>query len=746
MRLFLSVLLGLVIPMTVSGATNHFRAPGTERMAQRLEQINRESNLMRNPYRSAERAERMRAALPSQRDPIQQLELRGQFAAELLQAGRSKEAIEEFEKFRKGLEQRPELWTTESKTAFRFLLALAWQRLGEQENCLLNHTSESCLMPIRGSGVHQAPAGSRGAINVLMEHLKEFPDSLRARWLLNLAYMTLGEYPAKVPERWVIPPKAFESDYNIKRFTDVAQPLKLDVDELAGGAVAEDFDNDGDLDLMITSFGVRDQMRVFFNNGDGTFTERTAEAGLTGLVGGLNLLQADYNNDGFNDVLVLRGAWLRSEGKYPNSLLRNNGDGTFSDVTEEAGLLSFHPTQTATWLDFNGDGWIDLFIGNESSGPDVHPCELYRNNGNGTFTECATNSGVAHVAFIKGVSSGDFNGDGRPDIYVSCRGKVNVLYRNDGPAGADKSSKAQWKFTDVAASAGVTEPISSFPCWFFDYNNDGALDLFVADNMIQDVGDVLADYLGLPTKAERSRLFRNNGNGTFTDMSREARVNRVFVAMGANFGDLDNDGWLDFYIGTGEPNLGTLIPNRMFRNAEGKFFQDVTTSGGFGHLQKGHAIAFADFDNDGDQDVFADMGGAYTGDTARNALFENPGHGNHWLTLKLEGVQCNRAAIGARIKVVVETKSGERAIYKTVCSGGSFGASPLRQEIGLGQATRIKQIEVFWPVPGQTQVLRDLAMDRFYRLRQGETNATPMAVKQFKFATSLTGHEHHQHP
>jgi hypothetical protein len=368
MRLFLSVLLGLVIPMTVPGATNYFRAPGTERMAQRLEQINRELNLMRNPYRSAERAERMRAALPSQRDPIQQLELRGQFAAELLQAGRSKEAIEEFEKFRKGLEQRPELWTAESKTAFRFLLALAWQRLGEQENCLLNHTSESCLMPIRGSGVHQAPAGSRGAVNVLMEHLKEFPDSLRARWLVNLAYMTLGEYPAKVPERWVIPPKVFEPDYDIKRFTDVAQPLKLDVDELAGGAVAEDFDNDGDLDLMITSFGVRDQMRVFFNNGDGTFTERTAEAGLTGLVGGLNLLQADYNNDGFNDVLVLRGAWLRSEGKYPNSLLRNNGDGTFSDVTEETGLLSFHPTQTATWLDFNGDGWIDLFIGNDPAG------------------------------------------------------------------------------------------------------------------------------------------------------------------------------------------------------------------------------------------------------------------------------------------------------------------------------------------------------------------------------------------
>ena len=167
--------------------------------------------------------------------------------------------------------------------------------------------------------------------------------------------------------------------------------------------------------------------------------------------------------------------------------------------------------------------------------------------------------------------------------------------------------------------------------------------------------------------------------------------------MGANFGDLDNDGWLDFYLGTGDPSLSTLIPNRMFRNADGKFFQDVTTSGGFGHIQKGHGISFADFDNDGDQDIYEVMGGAYAGDNYRNVLFLNPGHGNHWITLKLEGIRSNRAAMGARIRVTVQTAQGERSIYKTVSTGGSFGASPLRQEIGLGQAKAIRSVEIFWP-------------------------------------------------
>ena len=205
--------------------------------------------------------------------------------------------------------------------------------------------------------------------------------------------------------------------------------------------------------------------------------------------------------------------------------------------------------------------------------------------------------------------------------------------------------------------------------------------------------------------------------------------------MGSNYGDLDNDGFLDFYLGTGDPDLTTLVPNRMFRNADGKFFQDVTTAGGFGHLQKGHGISFADLDNDGDQDIYEVMGGAYSGDNYRNVLYENPGNTNHWITLKLEGVQSNRAAIGARIKVIVTTPGGERTIYKTVRTGGSFGASPLRQEIGLGQAKSIRTAEGFWPVTGRTQTITGLALDGFYKVREGDAKTIWWVLKTFKFPT-----------
>jgi hypothetical protein len=247
------------------------------------------------------------------------------------------------------------------------------------------------------------------------------------------------------------------------------------------------------------------------------------------------------------------------------------------------------------------------------------------------------------------------------------------------------------------------------------------------------VADVAADYLSLPSEGERACLYHNNRDGTFTDVSKAARLNKVILGMGINYGDLDNDGFLDFYVGTGNPNLDVLVPNRMFRNAGGNLFQEVTTSGGFGHLQKGHAIAFADFNNDGNQDVFEQMGGANYGDVAYSTLFANPGHDNRWITLKLEGVRTNRSAIGARIKVTVTTPNGARDIYKTVRTGGSFGAGPFRQEIGLGKAQAIQKVEVYWPVTGKTQTLTGLQMDRAYSIREGEDTAVSINLVKFEW-------------
>jgi hypothetical protein len=705
----------------------------TRRMAALLAKITREADPMRNPFRNAEQASLLRDLLAKAADPAEVLRLRIQLAWQLLDSGEPEGALKQYELVKQRMiddkvpagEQREPEWLT--------FQALCYLRIGELANCVANHNSQSCMFPIQGKGIHTLERGSRGAVGLLTELLGKYPGDLRARWLLNIAYMTLGEYPAQVPAQWLLEPKLFASDYDIGHFPDIAGSVGLDLDGLAGGAVLEDFDGDGFLDIMLSSWGLDNQLRLFRNNGDGTFTERTREAGLLGLTGGLNMIQCDYNNDGHMDVLVLRGAWLGTEGKYPCSLLRNNGDFTFTDVTEEAGLLRLHPTQSAVWFDYNNDGWLDLFIANESNDPkgDPNPCELFRNNGDGTFTECAAEHGVAFVGFFKAVVSADYNNDGRPDLFLSRLDGDKILLRNDGPAGGDASARAPWRFTDVAAAAGVTEPPSTFTCWFFDYDNDGWPDIFVSGYAIQDVGDIAADYLGLPYAGQRAKLYRNNRDGTFTDASEECGVDKMLLTMGANFGDLDNDGWLDFYVGTGNPDLSVLIPNRMFRNDGGRRFQDVTTSGGFGQLQKGHAVAFGDFNNSGTQDIYSVVGGAVESDHAHNQLFRNPGHGNNWLKLKLEGVSTNRAAIGARVKVVVDEGGTPREIHRTVGSGGSFGATTVRQEIGLGGARAIRRVEVYWPVSRTTQVLTGLDVNTAYHVREGDASATRVELRTF---------------
>ena len=561
---------------------------GTRKMVARLRQLADQANPGRNRFLSRERAQGYGAMLRGSTNyPV--IDRQGSlYANELLQSGQSERAMRQFRLLERFYTEVPAYANPQKVLGMKLGEALSALRIGEQENCLANHTSEACLFPLSPGGFHALPRGSMTAIPVLTNLLNAAPDDLRARWLLNIAHMTLGEWPDKVPERWRIGPEVFASDLPFPKFPEVAGSLGLDVDELGGGTVIEDFDNDGFLDVLISSWGLRSPLRYFHNDGNGKFTERTHEAGLDGLWGGLNMISADYNNDGFVDVLILRGAWLGTEGHLPHSLLRNNGNGTFSDVTEESGMLSSNPTQTATWFDYDGDGWIDVFIGNETQPDipgDVNPCELFHNNGDGTFTECAATNGLAVVGWVKAVVSADYDGDGRPDLYLSLRDGGNRLFRNQGPVvGADPKS-GRWKFEDVTVKAGVTGPRFSFPTWFFDYNQDGKPDLFIAGYRIRHVGDIVADYLGQPSEGEHSRLYRNNGDGTFTDVSKEAHLDRVLHAMGSNFGDLDNDGFPDFYLGTGDPDLLTLVPNRMFRNAGGKFFQDVTTATHTGHVQ-----------------------------------------------------------------------------------------------------------------------------------------------------------------
>ena len=364
-------------------------------------------------------------------------------------------------------------------------------------------------------------------------------------------------------------------------------------------------------------------------------------------------------------------------------------------------------------------------MGNESEEGTAYPGNLFRNNRDGTFTDVAFEAGVAVVGFVKGAVWGDYDNDGRLDLYVTLlrADQPNRLFHNEG-----RGPDGTWSFRDVAAEAGVQGPAVSFPTWFFDYDNDGWQDLFVS-GFSGGLADVVLERLGQPHGGQLPRMYRNNRDGTFSDVTVATRLDRIMVGMGSNFGDLDNDGFLDMYLGTGDPDYRMLVPNLMFRNAGGVFFQDVTSSGGFGHLQKGHGVSFGDIDGDGDQDLYHVLGGAFEGDTFPNALYLNPGHGNNWITLRLEGVTSNRMAIGARIRITAATPAGEREIHVTVGSGGSFGGSSLQQEIGLGDATAVRTLQIAWPASGRAATYRNVGINRTYRVREGDASLTPVAVE-----------------
>ncbi len=700
-------------------------APSTRRMVQRLRDIYQNANPASMGYMNDRVAAKLQAQMTNTSEINEQFRLQFELGVQQINAARPDSALNTFSAMERLIAGTGGQLDESSRVDLRMRKGIAFFRLGEQENCLATHNADSCIFPLGPKANHLLPRGSRGAIALFDAHLAEYPNDFRARWLLNLAHMTLGEYPDKVNPQYLIPPKAFASEYDMPRFRDVSEGLGIDANDLAGGVIIDDFDNDGFYDLVISAWDEKGQLRYFHNNGNGTFTERTSEAGLVGEVGALNIQQTDYNNDGLLDIWLLRGAWLGKNGRIPNSLLRNNGDRTFTDVTEEAGLLSFHPTQASRWFDYDGDGWLDLFIGNESTDPnDPDWCELYHNNRDGTFTECAKACGIRVAEFVKGVACADYDNDGRPDLFLSVRKNgPKILLHNDGPDAA-----GQWHFSNAAVRAGVNSHIRSFATFFFDYDNDGWEDLILFGYYLANgVGDVAKDYLGLPNGGTKAKLFHNNGNGTFTDVTEAAHLDRVIHTMGHNYGDLDNDGWLDFYCGTGDPDFTTLVPNRMFRNANGKFFQDVTTATGTGHIQKGHGVAFADFNDDGYQDVYSALGGAYSGDFARNALFLNPANTNHWLKLKLVGVKANRPAIGARIKVTLQTPAGVRELHRTVSSGGNFGSNPLRQEIGLGDATAIAAVDIRWPGSDTRQTVNGLELDHSYQIREGDLS--PVALK-----------------
>ncbi len=584
-----------------------------------------------------------------------------------------------------------------SLTTLIFLQGVAAMRRGENDNCIACRGETSCIVPISPAAVHMNPAGSRLAIKHFNEYLELFPDDLGVRWLLKIAHMTLGEPSDDGDPRFHRAiDRFFHSEFDIGAFRDKSHEAGLGGRfNQSGGAIMDDFDGDGLLDIVVTATDPTEPMAYYRNRGDGSFEDRSAAAGVTDQLGGLVCYQADYNNDGWLDIFIPRGAWF--PGPIRPTLLENNGAGGFTDVTRRAGLLDPVNSNGAAWGDFDNDGWIDLFVACEHQ-----QNRLYHNRGDGMFEDVAVHAGVAGEPsrWAKGCTWIDYDNDGFQDLFVNNLADSGRMYHNDGDG----------RFTETTLEVGVTGPDKGFACWAWDFDNDGWLDIFAASSD-RDLDSIIKGMIGKPTGHATGKLFRNVHGEEFEDRTKEAGLASVFAPMGCNFADFDNDGWLDFYLGTGDPSLATLVPNRMFKNVGGTRFADITGSSRTGHLQKGHGVACGDWDRDGDVDLFIEMGGATNGDKYHNVLFQNPGQGNHWLTVKLVGTKSNRSAIGARIKVLIDGPQ-PRSIHRLVSSGSSFGANALEQTIGLADATSVATLEITWPASHTTQVFHGIAADQ----------------------------------
>ena len=624
------------------------------------------------------------------------------------------------------------------------LLGIAHLRMGERINCIKNHTGESCIFPIRGNGIQQDTAATRTAISYYTDILTTNPADLESRWLLNVGYMAIGKYPDEVPKEYLIPRLTKPDAVAVKPFTDIAMQKGLHIGNMAGGSVVDDINNDGYLDIVTTGWDLTEGMHYFQSSGDGQFKDMSATSGLDKITGGLNMVQTDYNNDGWKDLFVLRGAWLRNYGEEPTSLLKNNGDGTFTDVTKKAGLFTLKPTHSAAWADYNNDGWLDVYVGHETTvGKDNYPSELFINNKNGTFTDVAKAAGCDFALFVKGVTAGDYNNDDLTDLFLSTLDGKKILLRNMG------MSNGVISFKNVSEEAGLSkDTVKTFTTWFWDYDNDGLLDILCTGyNFEKSLGWYAAEAaLGLGSqRAGKVFVYRNKGDGKFDDVSEKLGLESLVFAMGANFGDINNDGYSDMYFGTGNPVYQSLIPNKMFLNIEGKKFADVTSSSRLGNLQKGHGVSFADFDNDGDQDIYIEMGGAYPGDAYQNSLYVNPGQNeNHFIKISLEGKDANKAAIDAKIKLTFDDAGKARSVYKVLNSGGSFGSNPLMQQIGIGQATSIKSIEIKWPGCKHVQLFQNIKADQQIHIIEGNDKYVVRKLKTFNLQ-STDQPMHHDH-
>ena len=502
------------------------------------------------------------------------------------------------------------------------------------------------------------------------------------KWNLRVAYRELrGDYPGDLEDKYRLSPIEALRDSPVL-FSDVAHAAGVARTDRGRGCAWGDFNGDGALDLF--TVGIQVSHSLFINRTGGDFVDMTAESGLMDSRGGWAALAGDYDNDSDLDLFVTRDAW---EGTATNSLYRNRGDATFVDAWSDAAPVLADDSFIAAWGDYDADGYLDLYVANGVTGSGIGN-QLFHNTGDGKFIDVASYARVADAGKTLGVAWGDYDNDGDLDLYTTDVAGPNNLYRNEGTG----------IFADVSARAGVRAPRDgAYVSIFFDADNDGDLDLFVsAMAHYEDI--VRSKISGVATRNNRPHMYENRGNGTFFDRAEKKGLSRSVGAMGAGIGDIDYDGQIDLYLANGGPIMPRFEPDNLYHNKGGVFY-DIAEEAAVANTGKGHGVAFADYDNDGDLDIHVGYGGHYPGDSTPNALYRNEGHSNNWLELNLERVGTRVEAIGAALTVY----DGSDSLRMHVSGGHGFGSTnSAAVEIGLGSRSQIDRVRIDWSVGTDT--------------------------------------------
>jgi enediyne biosynthesis protein E4 len=517
-------------------------------------------------------------------------------------------------------------------------------------------------------------------------------------------------------------------DFVLNNGTTIDKPI---IDSLPGGLALLDYDNDGFLDIFFTN-GARIPSlskevpgfynRLYHNNHDGTFTDVTEKAGLSGTGYSIGVAAADFDNDGWTDLYVT--------GINHNILYRNNHDGTFTDVTERAGVSGVNSagkkllSVSAAWIDYDNDGRLDLFVTSYldwspetskvcglpgkrlSCPPSLYPGEpniLYHNNGDGTFTDVSESTGIgAQIGKGMGVAVADYDADGWMDIFVANDNQRNFLFKNRRGNG----------FDEVGVEAGVAYtddgiPVSGMGVDFRDYRNDGRPGIFIT-------------ALG----GETFPLYRNEGNDLFTMDTYPADIGFSTYKMsgwGAGIMDFNNDGYKDLFSANShvsenadiDPQQHYLQTNAIFENMKDNTFQDVSAHAGPGlSLRAAHrGAAFGDLNNDGKIDIVVSVIAGHA-----ELLYNTTANGNHWLLIQTIGTKTNRDGIGTQIKLT--SQSGTVQFDQVTTAGSYASSSDKRVHFGLGRDKLVKEIILRWP-SGTVQSLRNVKADQILRVTEG---------------------------